>query len=415
MKSRTDALQRDALRERYHRVRAATLRLTEPLTPEDCVAQSMTEASPIHWQLAHTTWFFETFVLQPAGSAPFHPQFGFLFNSYYDAVGERVARERRGLMTRPGLAEIERYRRHVDAEIERLFVEAPARLPRELLMLGTHHEEQHQELMLTDLKHLFAQNPLRPVYRERESGVGRDTGPQRFAPFPEGVRAIGHAGAGFAFDNEGPRHKAFVAAFELAERPVTNAEYLEFMADGGYSRPEPWLSDGWARVQAHGWQAPLYWEQRDGRWQTFTLSGMRPVEPYEPVCHVSYYEADAYARWAGARLATEAEWEVAAEPLAPEGHFCDEAHLHPRPTPAGTGLRALYGDVWEWTASPYTPYPGFRPAAGAVGEYNGKFMSNQMVLRGGSCVSPPGHLRASYRNFFPPEARWQFSGIRLAR
>jgi ergothioneine biosynthesis protein EgtB len=406
---------RDALLTRYRNVRALTEKLCEPLSPEDTVVQSMTEASPIGWQLAHTSWFFEQFVLQSsiADYRPYHPRFGFLFNSYYETVGQRQARDRRGLLTRPGLDTIMRYRRHVDENVLRLF---ESELPvRDVLLLGTHHEQQHQELMLTDLKHLLSLNPLGPVYREREHVPSPAPGALEFQTFPEGVCQVGHRGAGFAFDNEGPRHKVFLHAFELAGRTVSVGEYLEFMEDDGYARPELWLSDGWTTAQRESWRAPLYWERHDKSWWAFTLAGLRPIDPHEPVCHVSFYEADAYARWAGARLPTEAEWEVGADQVPVAGNFVDDEILHPLGVAPTGGLQALFGDVWEWTQDAYSPYPGYSPQAGALGEYNGKFMSNQIVLRGGSCVSSRDHLRATYRNFFYPEARWQFSGIRLAR
>jgi len=389
------------LAETYREVRAATEALCAPLSAEDCAIQSMPDASPVKWHLAHTTWFFETLVLEAAapGYAAFDPAFRVLFNSYYESVGQQHPRPERGMLSRPSLERVREYRRHVDAGVLRLL---DSGAPQELLgviELGVHHEQQHQELILTDLKHAFSRNPLRPAYR---AGPTSRTGATRAGAAPAlrwhageaGVREIGHAGPGFAFDNERPRHRVFVEAFELASRPVTNGEFLRFVRDGGYARPELWLSEGFAAARARGWRAPLYWEERDGSWWRFTLAGMAPLRPEEPVCHVSHYEADAYARWAGARLPTEAEWESAAEAGAP---------------------LALPGEVWEWTSSAYTAYPGFRPLAGSLGEYNGKFMSNQMVLRGGSRATPPGHIRRSYRNFFPPDARWQFSGIRLAR
>jgi ergothioneine biosynthesis protein EgtB len=415
--------------ERYLAVRKRTAELVEPLSPEDCTAQAATEASPIHWQLAHTSWFFETFVLEPAGVAPFDPQYGYLFNSYYNAVGERVQRSQRGLITRPGRGRILEYRAHVDARMRDLFEGSKvgnaspslARLA-EIALLGTHHEEQHQELMLTDLKLLLSHNPLHPVYREamphRETRFTEEvrSAPRRYLAFPEGVVSIGHEGPSFAFDNEGPRHRVFIERFELAVRPVTNGEFLEFIADKGYARAELWLSDGWDTVRANGWQAPLYWKQRDGEWWCFTLSGLRRVDPTEPVVHVSYFEADAFARWAGARLPREAEWELAAQGLAIDGNCVESGAFHPRhTTPVSSGAAAMFGDVWEWTQSAYSAYPRYRPVEGALGEYNGKFMCNQFVLRGGSCASPRGHLRATYRNFFQPAARWQFSGLRLAR
>ncbi|WP_438023125.1 ergothioneine biosynthesis protein EgtB [Sorangium sp. So ce233] len=429
------------LRARYDAVRAFTESLCAPLCPEDHVVQSMPDASPVKWHLAHTTWFFETFVLgERAGYTPFHPQFGYLFNSYYVSVGERHSRPQRGVLSRPTVEETYRYRRHVDERMRALLDElAAGRHVADLaftIEVGLHHEQQHQELILTDLKHAMAQNPLRPaIFGGAQPGRGGGAaGELRYLDHAEGVRWIGHGGGAFAFDNEAPRHRVFVGAFALADRPVTCGEYLAFMRDGGYARPGLWLSSGWDAVVANRWEAPLYWERRDGGFELFTLHGLREVDVDEPVCHVSYYEADAYARWAGARLPTEAEWETAAQgalagaeeirsgaardEAALEGNFAERRRYHPEPAvaPARPGApRQMLGDVWEWTSSAYAPYPGFRPWSGALGEYNGKFMSNQLVLRGGSCATPASHIRATYRNFFPPDARWQMSGIRLAR
>jgi ergothioneine biosynthesis protein EgtB len=418
------------LAERYAAVRGATDWLTEPLSPEDAAVQAMPDASPAKWHLAHTSWFFETFVLEPTvvGFRPFHPDFRVLFNSYYNSIGAMHPRAERGLVTRPGLAEVRAYRAHVDGEMLRL-LERGDLSPElaDLVEIGLQHEQQHQELILTDLKYLLSRNPLAPVYRERPAEGGGFAGAPPMPPiswrrFGGGLCAIGFAGSGFAFDNEGPRHRVYLEPFELASRPVTAGEYREFMADGGYLRPELWLSDGWAEVRARGLQAPLYWTEREGGLAAFTLAGELPVDPAEPVCHVSYYEADAYARWAGARLPTEAEWEVAAAELPIAGNFVESRRLHPAPAPAPApaaerppAVALMYGDVWEWTASPYVAYPGYRPAAGALGEYNGKIMCNQLVLRGGSCATPASHIRATYRNFFPAGTRWQWSGIRLAR
>jgi ergothioneine biosynthesis protein EgtB len=408
------------LAARYAAVRAASERLAEPLSPEDATAQSMPDASPVKWHLAHTSWFFETFVLEAAlaGYRPLEPAYRVLFNSYYHSVGEQYARPERGLVTRPGLAEVRAYRRHVDEKMLALLARgalAPAQLG--VVELGIQHEQQHQELILTDLKHLLAKNPLHPVYRPAAAARGGPRAPAlAWHAYPAGLREIGHAGPGFAFDNEMPRHRVFVHAFALASRAVTNAEYQAFMAERGYERPELWLSDGFACARREGWRAPLYWTLRDGERLEFTLSGLRAVEPDEPVAHVSAYEADAYARWAGARLPSEAEWEVAAAGQPVAGNFVESGRLQPAPAPASEGGPAqLFGDVWEWTASAYAAYPGYRPPAGALGEYNGKFMANQLVLRGGSCATPASHVRASYRNFFYPDARWQWSGIRLAR
>jgi ergothioneine biosynthesis protein EgtB len=389
----------------------------------------MPDASPAKWHLAHTSWFFETFLLSPhlPGFRPFCPRYAYLFNSYYNAVGERVPRPKRGLISRPTAEEVYRYRAFIDERVAQLLEESDEERLRQvapLLVLGLHHEQQHQELLLTDIKHLFGCNPLRPAYQEKPPGAeasasnGSGAAAPSWTSYRPGLRQIGHDGTGFAFDNETPRHKTYLHAFRLASRLATNGEYLAFMAAGGYQRPEFWLSDGWAARGTHQWDTPLYWEKRQGHWWTLTLGGMRPLHEAEPVCHVSYYEADAFARWSGARLPTEAEWETAAEPCAVAGNFLDSGHLQPVPVttlPGATSQAQLFGDVWEWTASPYSPYPGYRPAPGALGEYNGKFMCNQMVLRGGSCVTPPGHIRRTYRNFFPPEARWQFTGFRLAR
>jgi ergothioneine biosynthesis protein EgtB len=381
----------------------------------------MPDASPVKWHLGHTTWFFETFVLSrhDPGRAPFHPSFRVLFNSYYNAVGDKHPRPERGLLTRPALDEVMAYRARIDEELGRL-LERGALAPelRALVELGTHHEQQHQELILTDLKHLLSCSPLKPAYQKTwplTKVAGRAA---LWIRVPAGNHRIGHEGEGFAFDNEGPRHVVWLDEFEIASHPVTNGEYLRFIGDGGYRRPELWLSAGWEAVSARGWQAPLYWERRDDGWSTFTLHGMVPVEPNTPVCHLSFYEAEAFARWAGARLPTESEWEVAVGACPVEGNFLESGALHPlasRDAPATGALAQAFGDVWEWTRSDYAPYPRFRPAPGAVGEYNGKFMCNQYVLRGGSCASPRSSIRATYRNFFPAEARWQFSGLRLAR
>lgn len=398
----------------------------------------MPDASPVKWQLAHTTWFFETFILAELGVPPFHPGFAALFNSYYQTVGAPHPRPQRGLLTRPPLAEVLRYRQHVDDHLLRAL--AGGRLSpalRDRVLLGCHHEQQHQELILTDLKHLLASNPLRPAYlaaapspapatddtvridmsprtgshvpRDMSAQPGAAHDPERWHRHPGGVVESGHRGPGFGFDNESPRHQVLLRPFTLATRPVRNVDYLAFIRDDGYRRPDLWLADGWDAVQRHGWTAPLYWS--DDLTTRFTLHGERPLDPEAPVCHVSFYEADAYARWAGARLPTEHEWEQVAADLPVHGNFVESGHLDPTPQPRPR----LFGDVWTWTASPYLAYPGFTPDAGALGEYNGKFMCNQMVLRGGSCATPQNHMRASYRNFFPPEARWQFSGLRLAR
>ncbi|WP_413436757.1 ergothioneine biosynthesis protein EgtB [Sulfuriferula sp. GW1] len=408
--------QYDLLR-RYVEVRTQTLKLAEPLSPEDQMVQSMPEASPTKWHLAHTTWFFETFILAShmRDYVPFDASYKFLFNSYYKQLGRHPDRAIRSVFSRPELYEILRYRNHVDSCMQKLFEdEVPAELL-QMLELGLNHEQQHQELIVTDIKHAFWTNPLRPNYQPAQiKAFDSLIEPLSWIAFEEDVHEVGHDGYSFAFDNELPRHRTYIKSFRLASRLVTNAEYLEFMDDGGYMRPELWLSDAWDHINANGWTAPLYWEHEDDAWYVFTSRGRLPLNPNEPVCHVSFYEADAYARWAGARLPTEFEWEVAASTVKIRGNLLENEAFHPCPAHADTNLQQIFGDVWEWTASPYVAYPGYRPSAGPVGEYNGKFMCNQMVLRGGSCATPASHLRATYRNFFPPQARWQFSGIRLA-
>jgi ergothioneine biosynthesis protein EgtB len=398
---------------RYRAVRARTVELAAPLSAEDQLVQSMPDASPTKWHLAHTSWFFETFLLQPraAGYRVFDARFSFLFNSYYEAVGARVARGERGRLSRPSLVEVHEYRRHVDDAMARMLEAGGDQVHAATIELGLNHEQQHQELILTDIKHALASSPLRPAYGSGDAPERVEApGPWKLRTFEEGLVWIGHEGAGFAFDNEGPRHRHFLRAFAIADRPVTCGEYLEFMSDRGYERAELWLSDGWHECQRQGWRAPLYWEPRGAAWDVYTLSGVKPVDGNEALAHVSYYEADAFARWAGLRLPTEEEWERAAQGTAVEGRFSSNGVLHP-----GAARPTMFGDVWQWTQSPYAPYPGYRAPEGAIGEYNGKFMCNQMVLRGGSCFTPVGHARATYRNFFPPEARWQASGIRLAR
>lgn len=403
---------RRALSKRYGHVRAATDVLAAPLSAEDQTIQSMPEASPAKWHRAHTTWFFETFLLIPhaPGYAPFDEVYAYLFNSYYEGVGARHPRPARGMITRPGVEEVAAYRAHVDDAMRRFIAQcdAPALA---LIELGLHHEQQHQELLLTDIKHAFSHNPLSPAYCKRASKppANDSAPPMEWLPLPEGLYTIGHAGEGFAFDNECPAHKTFLHEARIANHPVSVGEYLDFIADGGYRRAEFWLADGWDVIQQHGWNAPAYWQQRGTLWESYTLHGMQPVREDEPVVHVSYYEAAAYAAWAEKRLPTEAEWEVAATLHARANARAAEHNPHPRPLAPG-----FVQDVWEWTGSAYLPYPGFRPAPGTVGEYNGKFMVNQMVLRGRSCVTPVSHERLTYRNFFGPAARWQFSGFRLA-
>jgi len=401
-------------------VRAQSLHLARTLSDADATVQSMPDASPAKWHLAHTTWFFETFVLGPhaPGYTPADSAWHYLFNSYYEALGPRHERPRRGLLTRPTLNEVVAWRAQVDAAVSSLLAAAPPPAVVDLVELGCQHEEQHQELLLTDVLHLFACNPLEPACfpARPELPHAAAAPPSAMLSVPGGIYAFGHSGPGFAFDCEGPSHERLLESFRIAAAPVTNREWRAFMADGGYTDPRWWLSDGWATCRREDWAAPLYWRERDGDWTVFTLTGRRPVEWDAPVCHVSFYEADAYARWAGKRLPTEFEWEAAfaTEPVA--GHFADSEAFRPQPASgaASASPAQVYGDVWEWTASPFTPYPRFRSAEGALGEYNGKFMANQFVLRGGSCASPAEHLRATYRNFFPPEARWQFSGLRLA-
>ena len=401
--------------ERYRTVRDLTEALAAPLSPEDQTVQSMPDVSPTKWHRAHVTWFFETFVLAPnvPDYQPFHPAYGYLFNSYYETVGERHPRPDRGLVTRPGAAEIGEYRAHVDAAMADL-LDGDDLDPglAGLIELGLHHEQQHQELLLMDIKHVLSCGSLAPAYLPLDVPPPGDIRPLGWVDHAGGLVDVGHAGDGFGFDNEGPRHRVWLEPFSLADRPVVNGEWLAFVDDGGYQRPDLWLSDGWYAVQA-GLTVPLYWREDDGVWTEFTLAGPVPLDPSRPVTHLSYYEADAFARWSDARLPTEAEWEAVACGRPVDGRNLDLTRLRPEVGPPGD--LGLFGDVWEWTSSAYLPYPGFRPAAGAVGEYNGKFMSGQHVLRGGACVTPDGHTRATYRNFFPPGARWAFSGLRLAR
>lgn len=420
-----DHLSREFLTNSFKTVRDFSHKLAEPLEIEDYVIQSMPDVSPTKWHLAHTSWFFETFVLSKTvrGYKSPSPQYAYLFNSYYIQAGERHLRPKRGLISRPTVEETYNYRNYVDEHMIAFMDGADEREWKEfspVIEIGIHHEQQHQELIVTDIKHVFSENPLRPVYvtnSDKNGKSAKGAPPAKWIDFEGGIHPIGHEGKGFGYDNEHPRHKVYLEPFRLQSRLVTNGEYIEFIEDGGYETPELWLSEGWATVESRNWKAPFYWERKNGRWVYFTLSGMRSVNTEEPACHVSYFEADAYARWKGARLPTESEWESAAAGLPVEGNFVESLSFHPEPPAAAKDKRSLgqmYGDVWEWTQSPYTSYPGFKTLPGALGEYNGKFMCNQFVLRGGSCATSKSHIRKTYRNFFPPDARWQFMGIRLA-
>ena len=400
--------------ERFRSVRGFSLALCEPLEAEDFVVQSMPDASPVKWHLAHTSWFFETFVLEPfvAGYVAHHPQFRVLFNSYYQTVGPQFTRAERGMLTRPTVREVFAYRAAIDDAVCALLASGHDSLPaiEARIELGLHHESQHQELLLTDLQHALSINPLQPVYRvQPEAASFAAAPPLEFGAHAGGLVEIGHAGSVFAFDNETPRHRVYVEPYQLASRLVTQGEYSAFIADGGYQRPELWLSEGFAFLERTGTRAPLYWSVQAGEHQRYSLHGALPIDPDAPVCHVSYYEADAYARWAGARLPSEAEWELAYAEEPVSGQFVEDGALVPRHTSSG------FGSAWMWTRSPYVAYPGFQPSADALGEYNGKFMCDQWVLRGGSCFTPRASMRATYRNFFPASARWQVTGIRLAR
>ncbi len=416
--------ERAALHAGYRDVRELTELLASPLSPEDQVIQSMPDVSPTKWHRGHTTWFFETFLLEPSlrGYDAFDPEFRYLFNSYYEAVGPRHPRNQRGLISRPSVEEVGRYRAHVDAAMEKLIGGCDSDDWREiaaLVELGLHHEQQHQELLLMDIKHVLSCNPLEPAYLDAIPPAPISAQPMRFVTHRGGLVETGRASAGpdasgFAFDNESPRHLVFLEPFGLADRLVTAGEWVEFIDDGGYRRPELWLSDGWYAVNEHGWNAPAYWRHDHDGWSVFTLNGRRPIDPTEPVVHVSHFEADAFARWSGARLPTEFEWEHAITATQSAPDLSPGQQWHPTPTTDAPGTRQAFGEVWQWTASAYLPYPRFAPAAGAVGEYNGKFMSGQMVLRGSACITPPGHARTTYRNFFPPASRWMFAGLRLA-
>jgi ergothioneine biosynthesis protein EgtB len=409
--------ERSTLQDRLVETRRLSTELARPLTDEDQVVQANDDASPTKWHLAHTTWFFEAFILGRflPGYRVFDETFEYCFNSYYESVGPRQPRGKRGLLTRPTADDVRAYRSHVDAALEGLF---DRDLPPEaaaLVELGINHEQQHQELLLTDILSLFASEPLRPAYREAGPGVSvHEAAPLSFVSFDGGIHEVGHDGRGFAYDNEGPRHETLMRPFKLAGRCVTNTEWIEFIEDGGYRTPTLWLADGWNTVKTQDWQGPLYFEKAEGGYLQMSLLGFRAVDPAAPVTHVSYFEADAFARWAGYRLPTEFEWEVASESAPLQGRTLGEGHLRPLAATPNGSLEQMFGDVWEWTQSAYLPYPGFKTAPGAVGEYNGKFMCNQFVLRGGSCATPEGHIRRTYRNFFYPHQRWQFTGLRLA-
>lgn len=407
------------LLQQFNQVRSTTLRLAAPLSPEDAMVQSMPDASPAKWHMAHTTWFFETFILAEhlAGYRAFNPEYRILFNSYYKTLGSHPLRQQRGTFSRPSFDNVLRYREHVEEAMQRLLTQSPSPEILAMVELGIHHEQQHQELILTDILHAFWTQPLRPAYLPSAETAPHQAPALRWIGHPGGVVEIGANGDGFSFDNERPRHAELLRPYRLASRLATNAEYLDFIHDNGYQRPELWLSDGWDTVCREGWRAPLYWESADGGWRQFTLHGLSPLDPAAPVCHVSYYEADAFARWSGARLPLESEWENAARNRPVDGNLLESWSLETRPAAEGASGAEdqLFGDVWEWTGSAYLPYPGFLTAPGAVGEYNGKFMCNQFVLRGGSFATSASHIRATYRNFFPPHARWQFMGVRLAR
>ncbi|NDY96153.1 ergothioneine biosynthesis protein EgtB [Wenzhouxiangella limi] len=414
-----DRFDPEHLVRQFCQVRQTTERMVAGLSPEDQNLQSMPDASPLKWHRAHTTWFFETFLLKPhdPGYQPVNEHYAYLFNSYYNGIGQQYPRAHRSLMSRPDSDEVGSYREQVNDAVIRLLESAPVNKLAEIaatVVLGLNHEQQHQELMVTDLKHALSFNPMAPAWTRRPDPQG-PAAEQGWVDFSGGVVTVGHEGRTFAFDNETPRHEVMLGDFQLARRPVTCGEFAAFMDDGGYERPDLWLADGWAWVQNHGIEAPLYWQRSEDGWMLHTAGCWREMDPHEPICHISFYEAFAYAQWAGARLPTEVEWEIAARGEPVEGQFADSERYHPASCADSGRLVQLFGDVWEWTASSYASYPGFRPAAGAVGEYNGKFMANQMVLRGGSCATQPGHVRATYRNFFYPADRWQFSGLRLAR
>lgn len=409
------------IKRRYDEVRDATEQLTLPLEIEDFVIQAMENTSPTKWHLAHTSWFFETFILKKAidDFDSLHPQYSYIFNSYYVQTGDPHCRDKRGNLSRPTVKKVFEYRKYVDQKMHE-FIEGLSDegleewLP--VIEVGLHHEQQHQELMVTDLKYMFGQNPLYPIYIETRRPKIESLPEINWISFDEGLYSVGHEGGSFGYDNEFPAHKTYLQDFEIADRLITNGEFIEFIEDGGYKDPKWWLDEGFATVKEEEWEWPLYWVKRNGEWYHFTLSGLEKLDPNEPVCHVSYFEADAYARWAGFRLPTEEEWEVAARDVPLEGNFVEKEHYHPASVKAEKeGLKQMFGDVWQWTKSSYTAYPGFEPFPGKLGEYNGKFMVNQYVLRGGSCATPESHFRRTYRNFFHTDARWQFTGIRLAK
>lgn len=418
LEARVSRLTNEHIRDQFDAVRALSEQLIAPLSAEDTCVQSMPDASPAKWHLAHVTWFFETFVLErhEPNFKPFHPAFRELFNSYYNSIGEQYPRPDRGMITRPSLEQVIDYRHDVDTRI-RAIVEHAEVSVLATIELGLHHEQQHQELLLMDIKHLLSLNPLFPAYQTGPNPENKPPVARHWVACEGGMVTIGHDDFSFRYDNETPQHKVWIEPFSLASRPITNGEYLQFMRAGGYAIPTLWLADGWTTIQNEGWRSPWYWHERDGEWFEFTLGGLESLDLNAPVCHISHYEADAFATWAGARLPTEFEWEGASADAAIAGNFMDSGYLHPRPQHASDKERLdqIFGDVWEWTRSAYTPYPGFAVPDGAIGEYNGKFMSNQMVLKGGCCVTPNEHVRSSYRNFFYAHNRWQFSGVRLAR
>lgn len=417
-----DTTDRKTLADRYRSVRKFSEKIAAPLKTEDYIVQSMPDASPAKWHLAHITWFFETFLIKKFDEryTSDFPQYDYLFNSYYVQAGERFSRDQRGMISRPTVKDVYAYREEIDKTVIDLIMNAESETldeMAEVLEIGFNHEQQHQELMITDMKHMFSINPLNPEYEKKTFDENRKAPELNFISFDEGLYEIGHDGRSFCFDNETPRHRQFLEAFELASRPVINREFMEFIDDGGYQNQLCWLSDAWPVVQEQGWEAPMYWIKKDGEWHQKTLYGLKKVHPEDPVTHISYYEAEAYARWAGARLPREGEWEIACQQCRLEGHLAERETYQPiaEIRDQGHGLHQMYGGVWEWTQSPYTPYPGYKPLEGALGEYNGKFMINQMVLRGGSCATSGTHVRPTYRNFFHPHLRWQFTGLRLAR